>query len=100
MKAVAKAGVSIREIEAAAERYKELLRKQEQLEKDKKAISEFLKEQCLMTEDGKITVGLFKISLVNQTRESFDLKQAKEKLDLRVLKPFIKQSEVTFVRVS
>jgi transposase len=56
-------------------------------------------EEALRASGGKAEIAGHKLSLVEFERESFSLSEAKEKLDLRMLRPFIKSTQVVQVRI-
>lgn len=56
-------------------------------------------EEALQASGGKAEIAGHKLTLVQFEKESFSLSEAKEKLDLRMLRPFIKKSDVTQIRV-
>lgn len=67
---------------------------EKQMEEMKPEIEKFLEEQP----EKAFQVGNWKINLVHSKKESFNLKKAKENLDGRVLKPYLKVSEFTQIR--
>lgn len=56
-------------------------------------------EEALQAAGGKSEIAGHKLSLVQFERESFSLKEAKERLDLRILKPFITVTAVSQIRI-
>lgn len=98
MEAVALKGLE--SIETMARDYKRLSREIELLEKQKKQLANFLLAQVKMQPEGELTVGNFRLKLVEVARENFDLKSARSHISAEVLSPFIKVSVFDYVRVS
>lgn len=49
---------------------------------------------------GKLEIGEYRLNVADVTRESFNLKAACEKLDRRVLRPFISESSYKALRLT
>lgn len=109
---VANVGVQVKVVKSvpspaeAAVAYKAINEQIEALTRQKAELGCVLKNACLLDggEECKITFDHHgvKISakLVFCEKELFDLKAAKEVLDKKVLKPFLKKSSYDYVRVS
>lgn len=58
-----------------------------------------VKEEAKEGNSYHLTVGRFKLSAIESVRENFSLKEARKEIAEEELKPFIKESEVTQLRV-
>jgi hypothetical protein len=85
-------------LETAVVQYIEAKRAIERLEKVKEQHRDAI-ESALRDAGGKLEVAGYPLSLVEFPRDTFLLKEAREKLDMRVLKPFIKTGMVSQIRV-
>ena len=56
-------------------------------------------EEALRASGGKAEIAGHKLTLVEFERESFSLTEAKERLDMRMLRPYIKSAQVVQVRI-
>jgi hypothetical protein len=81
------------------EEYKTLKHRIQALEKQAQERKAILEEEVIKSGDNEIIAGAFKIALIEQTRESFDLKAAKPVLGDE-LNPFLKLTTFTQLRVS
>lgn len=72
----------------------------ERLEKEKSELKEKLEKVLEKEPDQTLELNGWKCTLVESSRESFRLKEAKIELDLKVLKPFISISKFTQIRTT
>jgi hypothetical protein len=86
-------------IEISLEQYLSLKRQMEELEKQLEPIKKELENHAKEQPEKTFTVLGHKVSLVDATREHFELKKAKEVLASEILLPFIKDIHYTQLRV-
>ncbi len=98
MKAVVENPVQTIEEQAAA--YKLVCREIEALEGHKKALAAFLRAQVMAQPEKTLTVGQYKLALVECIKESFDLKKARTHLSPDLLSPYLRITAYDYVRVS
>lgn len=86
-------------IELSVEQYLNLKRQMEELEKQLEPIKKDLEEHAKAQPEKTFIALGHKVSLVDATREHFELKKAKEVIASDVLSPFIKDIHYTQLRV-
>jgi len=88
-----------KELETVCEEYKTLRHKLEALEEQIKERRAILEAAVAKSEEHKLIVGAFKLTLIECNRENFDLKAAKPVLGDKLI-PFIKEIKYTQLRVA
>lgn len=86
-------------IEMSVEQYLNLKRQIEELEKQLEPVKKELEEHAKVQPEKTFMALGHKVSLVDATREHFELKKAKEIIASEVLLPFIKDIHYTQLRV-
>jgi hypothetical protein len=85
-------------LENAVAQYVDAKRAIERLEAVMKAHKPVI-EEALESAGGKAEIAGHKLSLVKFDRESFSLSEAREVLDMRLLRPYIKSTAVSQIRI-
>jgi len=86
-------------IEMSVEQYLNLKRQMEELEKQLEPIKKDLEEHAKAQPEKTFMALGHKVSLIDATREHFELKKAKEIIAAEVLLPFVKNIQYTQLRV-
>ena len=87
------------ELLQAVLRHRERVAKIEFLQHEDKSDMELIRSRAQLAKDGTIVTEHYKIMLIPITSERFDLKKAEEVLGRRILKPFLKNSSYTQLRI-
>lgn len=87
-------------IEGVAKRWVELKAQTKEIDREMGELKPILEDALRVSHNKIIEIAGWRFSLVEFLKESFSLSKAKEKIDGRVLAPYITESEVVQIRAS